>query len=177
MRARWILAALPALTLAGFFAVPAAASPATAPVCSPADLGVWVAISQGSAAAGSTFLPLEFTNLGRHACSLDGYPGVSALNAKGNQLGSAAARYLGATPRTVVIAAGATAHAELVWSDAAVYTSPHCDPTSGAQTLRVYPPGDRSSTLTMFDLEVCSRPGVTFMSVGPVVAGPGAFPG
>jgi Protein of unknown function (DUF4232) len=154
----------------------AASSSAAAPACTAADLGVWVAISQGSAAAGSAFYPLEFTNLSSHPCWVDGYPGVSALNSAGNQQGSAASRYQVGTPRRVVIAAGATAHAEFVWSDAAVYTAPGCDPTSNVQTLRVYPPGQRSATSAMFSLEVCSRPGATFMSVGPIVSGPGRFP-
>jgi hypothetical protein len=70
-----------------------------------------------------------------------------------------------------VIAPGATAHAQFVWSDAAVYTAPGCDPTSDVQTPRVYPPGQRSAPSAMFGLEVCSRPGATFMDVGPIQPG------
>jgi hypothetical protein len=159
-------------------AVPAfAVSSDTVPACTASDLGVWVAVSQGSAAAGSVFYPLEFTNLSAHACSLDGYPGVSAMSRGNTEQGSPAGRYGAGTPQAVTIAAGGTAHAQFVWSDAAVYTSPRCDPTSDVATLRVYPPGQRSSTLAMFSLEACSRPGATFMSVGPVEPGPGAFSG
>jgi hypothetical protein len=159
-------------------AVPAfAVSSNAVPACTASDLGVWVAISQGSAAAGSVFYPLQFTNLSGHACSLDGYPGVSVLSRGGTEQGSPASRYPQGTPRPVVVAAGATAHAQFIWSDGAVYTSPHCDPTSDVETLRVYPPGQRSSTLAMFSLEACSRPGATFMSVGPVEPGPGTFSG
>jgi hypothetical protein len=158
--------------LLGTLAVPALASPATAvPACTASDLGVWVAISRGGVAAGSVYYPLELTNLSGHACSLDGYPGVSALSRAGTQQGSPASRYQAGTPRTVVIAAGATAHAQFLWSDGAVYTAPGCDPTSDVQTLRVYPPGQRSATSALFSLEVCSRAGVTYMSVGPVEPG------
>jgi hypothetical protein len=169
---RRILAALLGLAAVGALAVPAAASASAAvPACTAADLGVWVAISQGSAAAGSVFYPLEFTNLSRHACSMDGYPGVSAMSRADTQQGSAASRYPDGTPRTVVVAAGATAHAQLVWSDAEVYTAPDCHPTSDVATLRVYPPGQRSATSAMFSLEACTRPGASFMSVGPIVPG------
>jgi Protein of unknown function (DUF4232) len=161
--------------LAGLLAVPALASPTgsagAVPACTASDLGVWVAIGKGGAAAGSVYYPLEFTNLSGQACSLDGYPGVSALSRAGTQQGSPASRYPEGTPRMVVIAAGATAHAQFVWSDGAVYTSPDCDPTSDAQTLRVYPPGQRSATSAMFSLEVCSRAGAVYMSVGPVEPG------
>jgi uncharacterized protein DUF4232 len=178
-----IVAAVLGLIAAGALAGPAAVSASAAvssgavPACTAADLGVWVAISQGSAAAGSVFYPLEFTNLSGHACSLDGYPGVSAMSRADTEQGSPASRYPDGTPRNVVIAAGATAHAQFVWSDAEVYTAPHCDPTSDVATLRVYPPGQHSATSAMFSLEACSRPGATYMSVGPIEPGPGTSPG
>jgi hypothetical protein len=164
--------------LAGTAVASSSGASGAAPACTASDLGVWVAVSQGSAAAGSVFYPLEFTNLSGHACSVDGYPGVSALSAAGTEQGSPASRYpVGSAPRTVLIAAGATAHAQFVWSDGAVYTAPGCHPTSDVATLRVYPPGQRSATSAMFSLEVCSRPGAAYMSVGPIVSGPRRFPG
>ena len=51
-------------------------------------LGAWVAVSQGNGAAGTIYYPLEFTNTSGHACSLFGYPGVSAISRSGQQLGS-----------------------------------------------------------------------------------------
>ena len=178
---RRILISLAAAALAaGLLAVPAAASATVSPAavsaravpaCTSSELGVWLAISKGDVAAGSVFYPLEFTNLSGHACSLDGYPGVSAMSRADTQQGSPATRYLGTNPRAVVLAAGATAHAKFVWSDTAVYTAPGCDPTSDVATLRVYPPGQRSATSAMFSLEACSRPGAWFMSVGPIVPG------
>jgi Protein of unknown function (DUF4232) len=149
----------------------AAFSAGAAPACRASQLGVWVAISQGKAALGSAFYPLEFTNLSGHACSLYGYPGVSALSRTGAQLGSPASHYPDGTPRTVLIGAGGTAHALFIWSDAAVYTAPRCGPTSDVQLLRVYPPGQRSATDALFSLEACSRPGVTYLSVGPIKPG------
>jgi hypothetical protein len=52
--------------------------------CTTSDLGVWLALDQGNGAAGTTYYPLEFTNLSHPTCYLFGYPGVSALNRDGN---------------------------------------------------------------------------------------------
>lgn len=147
------------------------------PQCTARDLGVWVAVDHGNGAAGSIYFPLEFTNLSRHACSMHGFPGVSALDRNGHQLGSPASWDHVSAPRTVVLAAGATAHAVLRWSDIEVTTAPGCHPTFSAVSLRVYPPNQRSSTHAAFSLEVCSRPGPIYMSVQPIIPGVGTING
>ena len=68
----------------------ARASAEEAPACTAFGLGVWVAVNQGGGAAGTIYYPLEFTNLSGRTCSLFGFPGVSALDAQGRQLGSPA---------------------------------------------------------------------------------------
>lgn len=137
-------------------AAPAAASAAAAipPVCTTANLSVWVNLSEGSGAAGTIYYPLEFTNISNHTCRVWGYPGVSATNANGKQLGDAATRdalYPGAW---VNIASGGTAHALLGYSDVEVSTS-GCKPTT-ASLLKVYPPNQTSAALTFFSLPVCT---------------------
>src|SRR5271156_6250382 len=57
-----------------------ATSAASVPRCSASDLGVWLAVDQGNGTAGTSYYPLEFTNLSHHTCYLYGYPGVSALS-------------------------------------------------------------------------------------------------
>ena len=108
------------------------------PVCTTANLAVWVNISEGNGAAGTIYYPLEFTNTSNHTCRTWGYPGVSALNASGKQLGDAAGRnplYAGAW---VNIPAGGTAHSLLAYGNAEVSTS-GCKPTT-ASLIKVYPP-------------------------------------
>ena len=82
---RTIVASVAALALgiggAVWATTAASAAPAAAPACATANLAVWVDVGQGSAAAGTTFYPLDFTNTGSRACTLFGYPGVSATNA------------------------------------------------------------------------------------------------
>ncbi len=61
----------------------AAGAPAAAAVrCPRGHLTSWLGVP-GDGAAGSTFYQLEISNTSGQACSLYGYPGVSALKAGG----------------------------------------------------------------------------------------------
>jgi hypothetical protein len=155
----------------------AATSATTVPACTAGALGAWVAVDQGNGAAGSIFYPLEFTNLSGHACALRGFPGVSAIDRNGKQLGSPATWDHVVQVRTVVLQPGATAHTVLRYSDAAVSTSPGCDPVFTTFELRIYPPNQRSATHAAFGLEACSHAGPTYLSVEPILPGVGTING
>ena len=149
----------------------------TVPACAAADLGVWVAVTQGNGAAGKIYYPLEFTNLSKHACALRGFPGVSAVDHNLRQLGSPA-RWDHVIPvRTVVLAPGATAHTLLRWSDATVSTAPGCRPTFSTYELRIYPPNRYKATYAAFDLEACSHAGPAYLGVEPIRPGVGTING
>jgi hypothetical protein len=150
---------------------------AAVPACTAGALGAWVALDQGQGAAGSIFYPLEFTNLSRHACAMRGFPGVSATDSNGRQLGSSASWDAVAPVRTVIVAPGATAHTVLRWSDAAVTTAPGCHPVFSTFELRIIPPGQRVATHAFFDLEACSHAGVRYLGVEPVMPGVGTING
>lgn len=192
--ARRVAAVITAASVAGLIAVTAvlaggspgtvlaadtASAPAApVPACTAADLGVWFAVTQGNGAAGSIYYPLEFTNLTRHACVMRGFPGVSVLDRHGHQLGSPARWDPGVRARTVLLAAGATAHTILRWSDATVSTAPGCHPTFAASQLRIYPPGQYGATYAAFNLESCSHAGPAYLSVTePIVPGVGTVNG
>ena len=153
------------------------ASSAAVHACTADDLGVWVAVSQGNGAAGSLFLPLQFTNLSRHACAMRGFPGVSAIDRNGHQLGRSATWNHTVPARTVVLAPGATAHTILQYSDVAVTTSPGCRPVVNAFELRVYPPGQHRATYAAFDLQACSHAGASYLGVKPLLPGVGTISG
>ena len=136
-----------------------------------------MAVDQGNGAAGSIYFPLQFTNLSKHTCSMRGFPGVSAVDRNGHQLGSPAGWGSVTAPRTVLLAPGATAHAILRWSDVEVTTAPGCNPTFAASYLRIYPPGRYSATRAFFSLEVCSRTGPVYLHVGPILPGVGTING
>ena len=153
-------------------------SAASAPACTAFGLGVWVAVGQGNGAAGTIYYPLEFTNLSGHTCALFGFPGVSAVDSHGNQLGSPATWEGTTSPLTVILAPGATAHTMLAYHDAAVTTEAGCDPVNSATLLKVYPPGQHSATYAAYDFQSCSRKGVRYLSiVEPIIPGVGTANG
>ncbi len=153
------------------------AVPAVVRACTASDLGAWVAVTQGNGAAGSIYYPLQFTNLSRHACAMRGFPGVSAIDRNGHQLGSPAGWDHVIPSRTVLLAPGATAHTILGYSDVTVTSTPGCHPTFGTFELRVYPPGQRGATYAAFDLEACSHAGPIYLGVEPVQPGVGTING
>ena len=184
--ARRITAVIAAASAAGLIAATATGSSgsvlaadtarttaAAVPACTADDLGAWVAVSQSDGAAGSIFFPLQFTNLSRHACAMRGFPGVSAIDSNGHQLGSPAGWDHTRPVRTVILAPGATAHDVLRYGDVEVATAPGCHPVSSMFELRVYPPGQRHATYAAFSMEACSHTGPVYLDITPVQAGVG----
>jgi len=181
-------AAALAITSAAFATTsPGAARTASAaiPKCTPAlgqygNVSAWVADGQGNGAAGTIYYPLEFTNLSGHACSMYGFPGVSAISRGGQQLGSPANWESGGsfgTPRTVLVAPGATVRAILAYHDVVVSTVSGCDPVTTTFELRVYPPDQRGAAFAFFGLQACSHAGPVYLSVGPIKPGVGTING
>jgi hypothetical protein len=140
----------------------AAASTVT-PSCASSGLVVWLNNQAGGGAAGSQFFKLEFTNLSGHACTMLGYPGVSAVNLRGRQLGSAASRNHASKPKVVKLASGQSASAQLQIVNAGNYGSSKCHETTAAG-LRVYPPSQTVPKIVPFPFSACAR-------TGPVVLG------
>jgi hypothetical protein len=141
-----------------------------APSCTTSNLAVWLGVGEGGAAAGSTYRPLELTDVSRHSCRLFGYPGVSAV--RGRQLGSPAGRDRARAPSTVTLAPGHTAHAILRIVNVANYPAARCRPET-ATGLRVYPPNQRAAREIPFAFRACSRAGPVFLSIRAVEPGVG----
>ncbi|MGD0699890.1 MAG: DUF4232 domain-containing protein [Trebonia sp.] len=152
----------------------ASAAPAATPGCTTANLSVWVDLSQGSAAAGHVYYPLDFTNTGSRACTLSGYPGVSATTAGGSQIGRAAGRDPRYKAKTVTIAAGGSAHAILTWVQVGNFTASGCKPAT-ASLIKVYPPNRKSAASGFFSLQGCraTKPLYTYLYVTTVQPGVG----
>jgi hypothetical protein len=139
---------------------------------------IWLNDEPGGGTAGSVYYKLELTNLSGHACTLRGYPGVSAVNLRGRPLGSGASRETARKPRLVTLAggtptlaSGTTATAVLRVLDAGAISG--CRPVIAAG-LRVYPPGQSTAKVLPFPFEACSRVGQGNLVVGavaPVAAG------
>jgi Protein of unknown function (DUF4232) len=164
-----------ALAASGSPAKPAAAArPAAAavpPRCGTGALTAWLGIP-GDGYAGGVVYQLELSNTSTHACTLYGYPGVSALAPGGHQLGHAAGRGPASANRLVMLCRGATAHAVLQITDVANFPPSSCGETT-AVALRVYPPGATRSLEIPFTFQACSKSGPVYLHVGTTEGGTG----
>ena len=111
--------------------------------------------SQSGAAAGSVYVPIDFTNTTGSTCTMFGYPGVSFVTSpSGSELGRAATR----TPPTatlVTLAPGGVAHAILRVAQAANYSPSACVPVT-AHWLRIYPPNQFNAIYARYTTQACS---------------------
>jgi Protein of unknown function (DUF4232) len=168
-----------AISSAAYAATSSSAAPAAAaiPQCAAAfgqggNVSAWVPANEDNGAAGTIRYPLEFTNISGHACSLFGYPGVSAVSSTGQQLGSPAGWGSLSGARPVVLAPGATAHTIL-----AVQLG-RCDSVHAAVGLRIYLPDQRLATSAAFGFEACSSAGISYLGIiEPIRAGAGNIDG
>jgi hypothetical protein len=134
------------------------------PGCGAASTQVWLGLP-GDGTAGAVFYQLEISNVGHSTCSLFGYPGVSAVNGNGRQVGLPASH--SGVRHTVILRPGATSHVVLAVGDAGAFCA---HPVQAAQ-LRVFPPNQTHSQLVELRVQVC--PHRVTMHVLPVRPGTG----
>jgi hypothetical protein len=143
--------------------------------CRSAALRVTVNASQAGGAAGSTYVPVDFTNTSASPCGLYGYPGVSFVTAgsgAGRQIGAAAQENPAFGKVRVRLAAGGVAHAWLQVTQAGNYPAPTCRPVT-AHWLRVFAPGQTAATYVNHAFAACSSASAPLLTVMPVRAGQG----
>ena len=141
-----------------------------------ATSGLAVKLGAGNGAAGSTFIPIVFTNTTGSSCSMFGYPGVSFVTGQGgSQIGSAAMRDSTQPARTIVLAAGGVAHATLRVVQALNFTPAACKPVT-ANTLKIFPPGQTDPLYIAFTAMTCAStsPAEQVLFVQTVGSGTGA---
>lgn len=159
-----------------------ASTPASAPshsagsglaACDTSALSVTLASDQGGGAAGSTYVPINFTNTTGTACALYGYPGVSFVTGPGgSQIGAPATRAPNVSSISVMVASHATAHAWLQAVQAGNFPAATCHPVT-AHWLKVYPPGNTAASYIGHSFPACSSAKVTILTVMPVRTGAG----
>jgi hypothetical protein len=145
----------------------ASAHRSAVPRCSTAGLVIWLN-AEDSGALGSFYFKLEFANLSGRTCTLAGYPGVSAVDLRGRQIGSPAGREVAGTPGVVTLAPEAEATALIHVVDVGVLPG-SCHQTAAAG-FRVYPPGERAAKIVPFPFRTCAKLGDSPMSVRAVKA-------
>jgi hypothetical protein len=154
---------------------PAASGIAGLALCQPSSLQVTVNASQAGGAAGSTYLPVDFTNTSSSPCGLYGYPGMSFVTAgdgSGSQIGAAAQQNPSFGKVPVRLAAGGAAHAWLQVTEAGNYPSATCQPVT-AHWLRVYAPGETRALYVSHAFDACSSDSAPLLTVMPVRSGQG----
>jgi Protein of unknown function (DUF4232) len=171
MIAAAILVPTAALATSGRSAAPASTA---VPKCATSALAAWMPAGPGSGYAGGAVYELEISNTSARACTLYGFPGVSALGSNGHQLGSPASWDHAHPSRMATLSPGATAHAVLRIVDVSVFGNPKqpCNPTKAA-ALRIIPPNDRTSIEIPFSFNACATPGPIYLSVRTTQSGAG----
>jgi hypothetical protein len=145
----------------------------TLAACASSELKVTLDSAAAGSAAGSSYVPLEFTNASASACTLSGYPAVSfASGAGGPQIGTAAATERSTRAAVFTLAPGAVAHAWLQIADVASYPASTCKPVQ-ASGLRVGFAGAQSAAFLPHAFQACGNatPGSSVLAVFPVQAG------
>ena len=120
---------------------------AVTPLCQTPGLVIWLDTT-GNGAAGTTFYELHFTNLSGHACTLNGFPFLFAVNLAGHQVGPRAVFRRPPTPHLVTLANGKTATAVLGIVDTGVFSRSACRPVTAAG-LWVFPPNQTRPSLSV----------------------------
>jgi len=147
--------------------------------CATAGLEAWLGLATTGSppgtghrpqlAAGTTYT-LEFTNVSSRACSLYGYPEVTAYASA--QIGSAAVDDTSVRPQPVVLEPGATAHSVLSVTGLTRFQPDACARVTAPELRVMLPDGARPSFVAVH-LAACSRRGPAFMSVLPIQPRPG----
>lgn len=149
----------------------ASASATTSPTAAAADgvctadmLSAVLETEMGGGAAGSVYRQIIFTNRADEECEITGYPGVSYVDAEGNQVGAPADREP-AESAQVILAPGESAVAPVKQTNAQNYGA-DCQLTETAG-LRVYPPNDTESLIVDQTGEACASEDIVLMTVAP----------
>jgi hypothetical protein len=160
--------AAPGTTATTAATAPSAPTTSAAPApsrCRAADLGLEV--GEAGVSAGHWHAMLVFTNTRAAPCTLEGYPGVSFLDASGAPVGHPAERLTNATA-PVLLAPGERAHAALNVSNAYNFGE-ECGQPVPTATVRVFPPDETADLRAPLDTDVC--PNLAMVGVGPLFPG------
>lgn len=127
--------------------------------------------SEPEGAAGSSFYTITFTNTEESECSLVGYPGVSLVDKKDNQLGAAADRETGDPGSAATLPPNGSASFTLRINNALAYEPKTCSATDSATNLKIYPPEEHGWILLPFSATTCTNPDINILKVSGVRSG------
>jgi hypothetical protein len=161
-----------ALSAGSATASPSGAAQAGA-VCTAATVRVQLDTAAAGVAAGTEYVPLQFTNTSSQSCELSGYPAVALTSGvAGQQIGAEAAVDRAVPATGVLLAPGGVAHAWVGITDVADLPASKCRPVT-AKGFRVVVPGSESASYLAHPVPACkaTAQGAGILIVRPVQPG------
>ena len=125
-----------------------------------------MSLGKANATAGTTYYPLKFVNKSKASCTLTGYPGVSAINNSGKEIGNAAKRS-GGKYRTVTIKPGKQQSSSVGIIDTGNFTAARCKPVT-ATGMKIIPPNQSKALVIGKSFKTCSSKQSTSLVVKPI---------
>jgi hypothetical protein len=141
--------------------------------CNSSHLDVTLDLRSAGVAAGTSLIPLDFTNVSSVSCRLAGFAYVSfAKSSSGAPVGAAAAADRAVTARTLLLGAGKTAHLWLRMVATADLPAKQCRPKTVAGLL-VRVPGQSATIFISHRFTTCALRGrgTNILTVEPFRAG------
>lgn len=126
--------------------------------CAAAALHIRLDTAAAGVAAGTEYVPLEFTNTSSQSCELSGFPAVALTSGvTGQQIGTEAAVDRSVRATAVLLKPGGIAHAWVGIADVANLPSKTCRPVTAAG-FRVVVPGSESASYLAHRVPACKEP-------------------
>jgi hypothetical protein len=141
--------------------------------CTAAELKVTLDLKSAGVAAGTSLIPLDFTNVGTATCDLTGFADVSFVtSSSGRQIGPAAAVDRSLSPKSLRLAAGGSAHLWLRLVETANLPMSTCGPKTVAG-LMVRLPGQATAIFVAHQFTACAKRlhGTEILTVEPFKSG------
>ena len=151
----------------------AGAGSSASDACTTAHLAVALDLKSAGVAAGTSLIPLNFTNVGPATCRLVGFAFVTfATGRTGVQVGPAATAEPGVEAKALLLGAGRTAHLWLRIVQAANLPTSQCHPQTVAG-LRVKLPDQETAFFVAHQFMTCAKRvhGTDLLTVEPFQAG------
>jgi hypothetical protein len=126
--------------------------------CTASALRIRLDTAAAGVAAGTEYVPLEFTNTSSQSCELSGFPAVALTSGvTGQQIGTEAAVDRSVRATAVLLKPGGIAHAWLGIADVANLPAKTCRPVTAAG-FRVVVPGSESASYLAHRVPACKEP-------------------
>ncbi len=152
---------------------PASGPTAAADACTTAELDVTLDLRSAGVAAGTSLIPLDFTNVSRHNCRLAGYAFVSfAASRTGHQVGATSTADRAMAAPTLLLRAGKSAHLWIRLVQATDLPAAQCKPETVAG-IRLRLPSEATGIFIQHRFRTCAKRvrGTDLLTVEPFQSG------